>query len=183
MIHSSLSLWFFWLILILSNKAFSKFMISMIIIGGNKRLTYMKVHTLNSKYFLSLNDIWKEFFLIPWEQMMTDIQGTVIMKCSRSYWLSNTVLTWGNTHLAIQVFKNHMDRASLVVQWLRICLPMQGTRVRALVWEDPTCRRATKPVSHNYWACVSGACAPQQERLQWWEAHTPWWRVAPTCHN
>ena len=38
----------------------------------------------------------------------------------------------------------------LVVQWLRICLPMQGTRVRSLVWEDPTCRRATKPVRHNY---------------------------------
>ena len=56
------------------------------------------------------------------------------------------------------------QRASLVVQWLRICLPMQGTRVRALVWEDPTCRGATKPVSHNYWACASGACAPQQER-------------------
>ena len=35
-------------------------------------------------------------------------------------------------------------------QLLRICLPMQGTRVRALVWEDPTCRRATKPVRHNY---------------------------------
>lgn len=57
----------------------------MIIIGGNKRLTYTKVCTLNSKYFLSLNDIWKEFSLIPWEQMMTDIQGTAIMKCSRSY--------------------------------------------------------------------------------------------------
>ena len=45
------------------------------------------------------------------------------------------------------------DRASLVAQWLRICLPMQGTRVRALVWEDPTCRgatRPTKPVSYNY---------------------------------
>ena len=41
-------------------------------------------------------------------------------------------------------------RASLVAQWLRICLPMQGTRVRALVWEDPTCRGATGPVSHNY---------------------------------
>ena len=27
---------------------------------------------------------------------------------------------------------------------------MQGTRVRALVWEDPTCRGATRPVSHNY---------------------------------
>ena len=42
------------------------------------------------------------------------------------------------------------NRASLVAQWLRICLPMQGTRVRALVWEDPTCRGATTPVSHNY---------------------------------
>ena len=40
--------------------------------------------------------------------------------------------------------------ASLVAQWLRICLLMQGTRVRALVWEDPTCRGATRPVSHNY---------------------------------
>ena len=40
--------------------------------------------------------------------------------------------------------------AFLVAQWLRICLPMQGTRVRALVQEDPTCRGATRPVSHNY---------------------------------
>ena len=54
--------------------------------------------------------------------------------------------------------------ASLVAQWLRICLLMQGTRVRALVWVDPTCRGATRPVSHNYWACASGACAPQEER-------------------
>ena len=73
--------------------------------------------------------------------------------------------------------------ASLVVQWLRICLPVQGTRVRALVWEDPTCPGATRSVSHNYWACASGACAPQQERPRWWEACAPWWRVAPTCHN
>ena len=55
-------------------------------------------------------------------------------------------------------------RASLVAQWLRICLLMQGIRVRALVWEDPTCRGATRPVSHNYRACASGASAPQQER-------------------
>ena len=40
--------------------------------------------------------------------------------------------------------------ASLVAQWLRICLLMQGTWVRALVWEDPTCRGAAGPVSHNY---------------------------------
>ena len=76
-----------------------------------------------------------------------------------------------------------LNRASLVAQWLRICLPMQGTWVRALVWEDPTCRGATRPVTHNYWACASGACAPQQERLQQWEARAPRWRVAPACHN
>ena len=39
-----------------------------------------------------------------------------------------------------------------VVQWLRICLPMQGTQVPSLVWEYPTCRRATKPMGHNYWS-------------------------------
>ena len=46
---------------------------------------------------------------------------------------------------------NHEEtgRASLMAQWLGICLPMQGTRVRALVWEDPTCHGATRPVSHN----------------------------------
>ena len=47
------------------------------------------------------------------------------------------------------LFKGQVG-ASLVAQWLRICLPMQGTWVRALVWEDPTCRGATGPVSHNY---------------------------------
>ena len=34
--------------------------------------------------------------------------------------------------------KNKQVGISLVVQWLRIRLPMQGTRVRALVQEDPT---------------------------------------------
>ena len=34
-------------------------------------------------------------------------------------------------------------QTSLVAQWLRIHLPMQGTRVRALGQEDPTRCRAT----------------------------------------
>ena len=45
--------------------------------------------------------------------------------------------------------KEVKHRASPVAQWLRVCLLMQGTRVRALVWEDPTCRGAAGPVSHN----------------------------------
>ena len=46
--------------------------------------------------------------------------------------------------------KNNNKGASLVAQWLKICLPMQGTWVQALVREDPTCRGAARPVSHNY---------------------------------
>ena len=45
---------------------------------------------------------------------------------------------------------NVLGWTSLVAQWLRICLPMQGTQVQALVREDPTCRGETKPVCHNY---------------------------------
>ena len=48
------------------------------------------------------------------------------------------------------VIKNLPTGASLVAQWLRVYLPMQGTWVRALVWEDPTCHGAPGPVSHNY---------------------------------
>ena len=42
------------------------------------------------------------------------------------------------------------DGTSLVAQWLRIRLLMQGTQVPALVREDPTCCGATKPVCHDY---------------------------------
>ena len=41
---------------------------------------------------------------------------------------------------------------SLVVQWLRICLPMQGTQVWSLDGEYPTCCGAAKPMHHNYWS-------------------------------
>ena len=43
---------------------------------------------------------------------------------------------------------------SLVAQGLRIHPPMQETQAWALVREDPTCRGATKPMRHNYWACA-----------------------------
>ena len=46
--------------------------------------------------------------------------------------------------------KTILGGTSLVVQWLGIHLPMQGTWVRALVREDPTWHGATKPASHNY---------------------------------
>ena len=72
--------------------------------------------------------------------------------------------------------------ASLVVQWLRIRLPMQGTWVWSLVPGDPTCHGATKPMCHNYWACALEpashnywACEPQllSPHDTTTEAHTP----------
>ena len=47
-------------------------------------------------------------------------------------------------------FKDDSIRASLVVQELRICLLMQETGVRSLIWEDPTCHGATKTVWCDY---------------------------------
>ena len=57
-------------------------------------------------------------------------------------------------------YQNQTKRASLVAQWLRICLPVQGTWVRSLVWEDPPCRRAAEPVHHNYWSCMPQLLKP-----------------------
>ena len=63
----------------------------------------------------------------------------------------------------------------------RIHLPVQETPVQSLVWEDPTCRRATKSVHHNHWAhalqllklMCSRTRAPHQEKSAWWEACEP----------
>ena len=56
--------------------------------------------------------------------------------------ISNSALQWPSLFLK----QNTKKRTSLVVQWIRILLPMQGTRVWFLVQEDTTCDRATKPV-------------------------------------
>ena len=55
-------------------------------------------------------------------------------------------------------------QTSPVVQLLRIHLLMQGTQVRSLAGEDPTCLRATKPMRHNYPACALGPHALRQEK-------------------
>ena len=88
---------------------------------------------------------------------------------------------------------------SLVGQWIRICLPVQGTWVWSLLqeWEDFTCRGATKStnstmesVCHNCWspsacglhtATTAPACCNQSRHLEpavcnertRWEAHAP----------
>ena len=53
---------------------------------------------------------------------------------------------WG---LSISTFKSILGGLPWWSQWLRFHLPRQGTWVRALVWEDSTCPRATGPGRHN----------------------------------
>ena len=50
------------------------------------------------------------------------------------------------------IFKSTLHQTSLVVQWLGVCLALQGTVVPSLIQEDPTWHRATKPTGHNYWS-------------------------------
>ena len=91
--------------------------------------------------------------------------------------------------VSIVCFFSH--RASLVVQWLIIHLVTQWTLFQSLVWEDPTCRGATKPSSYNYWAHTQQllkpeyprTCAPQQEKSQQWEACTSHLESTPTLCN
>ena len=45
-----------------------------------------------------------------------------------------------------------------------ICLPMQKTQVQSLVQKDPADLRATKPMCHNYCACVPRAHPLEQEK-------------------
>ena len=102
------------------------------------------------------------------------------IKTTLKYTFYNQIKTDANTH-----------GASLVAHWLRICLLTQGTWLRALAWEDPTCRGATKPVRHNYWSlratatevCVPRAHAPQQEKPRQWEARALQGIVAPDHRN
>ena len=77
--------------------------------------------------------------------------------------LSALLHDWGNQQCSGQQtlhrpwsLNDHVEQeydtmwTSLVVQWLRTHQQMQATWVQPLVWEDPTCRRATEPVCHIY---------------------------------
>ena len=69
--------------------------------------------------------------------------------CTCTVWYSSS-----KPHITIEHLKTAEFGAFLVVQWLRIRLAMQRIPVQSLVWADPKCLRATKPMRHNHWACA-----------------------------
>ena len=65
--------------------------------------------------------------------------------------------------LRVLIKLTHVE-TSLVVQWLRIHLPVQGMWVQSHIWEDPTCHGTTKPVHLNYWSPWAwGPCSTIRE--------------------
>ena len=92
----------------------------------------------------------------------------------------NHFLRWSHEKNPLKVLnQNSTHGTSLVAEWLRICLPMQGTQAQSLVREDSTCLRASKSMLHNYWACMPRACTRQQEKPPQWEARASQQRVDP----
>ena len=80
------------------------------------------------------------------------------------YILMHTVGLYQLYYDGLDLFKNNPG-ISLVAQWVRICLPMQGPWVWSLVWEDSACCRATKQqLSNNYWSpSARSTCSATRE--------------------
>ena len=67
------------------------------------------------------------------------------LKCKNPYTSQDNIFK-----VKIQLHIKRDLWTSLVVQRLRIHLPIQGTWIQSLVLEDSTCLRATKPTYTNY---------------------------------
>ena len=78
-------------------------------------------------------------------QAMLSSTGTCCKNRMLMLPLFNTLMFCSSWILVFFIFLIFKNIAGLL--WLRLYLPMQGTRVRPLVWEDPT--------------CCSEACEPQ----------------------
>ena len=81
------------------------------------------------EYYSAIKRNEIELFVVRWMDLKTVIQSEVSQEEKNKY---------------------HMLGASLVAEWLRIRVPIQATWVRSLARDDPTCRTATKSMSHNY---------------------------------
>ena len=74
------------------------------------------------------------------------------------FWYFCSWWIWG-VHLDLKkiLHQEAILRTALVVQWLRLCLPLQRTQVQSLVLEDCTSGGPAKPVCHSCRARALGA--------------------------
>ena len=108
------------------------------IVPGNhptEDITSLIKRKVKTATFFLPNPLWEKWVLWAYKHLIVEIQYLAFREISKR---------------PTSTEQKEMIGASLVTQWLRIHLPMQGTRGQALVREDPPCCRATKPVHHNY---------------------------------
>ena len=106
--------------------------------------------------------LWQIFIYLSYDnKFRQNVLESPIYWPSQNYYFKNRkfvtlfldyFLTEGKISLKRTVFYSIKNRTGtfLVGEWLGICLPMQGTCVRFLVREDPTCCGASKPMHPNY---------------------------------
>ena len=88
----------------------------------------------------------------PWILRLPVIQ--VHIRSWPKAWRNIPLVCWHSwTDLVQKIYQETMG-SILRAQWWRIHSPMQETQVLSLIWKDPACHKATKPMSHNYWGCA-----------------------------
>ena len=106
-------------------------------------------HIYTMEYYSAIKRNETELFVVRWMELESIIQSEVSQKEKNKYSMLTHI--YGILKKKKKGYEEPRGSwASLVAQWLRVCLPIQGIWVRALVREDPTCCRATKPMCHNY---------------------------------
>ena len=80
-----------------------------------------------------------------------------------AWWAAVYGVTQSRTRLKwLSSSNSSSSRTLLVIQWLRICLPVQRIWVWSLVWEDPMCCRTAGPRCLSYWSPCSSTHALQK---------------------
>ena len=80
-----------------------------------------------------------------------------LRKCPSRVWFSEIItIKKICSEYILGVFSMKVMYLGGLPWWLgdrRICLAVQKAWVQSLVWDDPTCCKATKPEHRSYWAC------------------------------
>ena len=125
--------------------------------------------------------------LLTWLALKV-LTGTMMLHILWGFYLLSISLWWSDHSNLSPITKKKSENknttvcwTSLVVLWLRICLPMQVAWIRSLVQEDSIYWGATKPMCHNYWSLhtLEPVLCNKRSHYNGKPAHRSW-RGAPT---